>query len=195
MPMTASSSTLDLSGQTIDGRYELLSRLGSGTFGVVYKAIDKHFPENDSAHFCAVKLVSHLGRSPATVRALRREMTLHKCASHHPNVIPLHDTFEVPDYSVFVMDLSPDGDLEDFIVTNGPCTDETTIRTIFLGLLDAVEHMHEEGIYHRDIKPSNILVDKKTLHVYLTDFGVATRDPRYRARCGTTSYMPPGMSG
>lgn len=188
----ASLTTPNLTGAIIDERYELLHRLGAGTFGVVYKAIDKHAPNDDESRFCAVKLVTKTGRSPSHISSLRRETAMHGHVSGHDNIITLREVFDVEDYVVFVMDLSTGGDLDNFIRAKGPSTDEKTVKTIFLGIVDAIVHMHGLGVYHRDLKPSNVLVDPTTLQVRLADFGLASSDVHYRRRCGTQSFMPPG---
>ncbi|KAH9932740.1 kinase-like protein, partial [Epithele typhae] len=182
----------NLIGIVIDDRYAMMSKMGAGSYGVVYKAIDSDCEGDDETRTRAVKVVAKAGRKPAYVHALRREMDLHSRVSAHPNIITLHETFELPDFAVFVMDASSRGDLESWISSSErPCADERVLRTIFTELLDAVAFMHGHGVYHRDIKPANVLIDTDPLHVYLADFGLATEDEQYTRRVGTQSYMPP----
>ncbi|TFK93271.1 kinase-like protein, partial [Polyporus arcularius HHB13444] len=190
--MPASKSTkLNLTGSVIDGRYRLIRILGSGSFGVVYRAIDLRAPIE--ARDRAIKFVSKAGRKDSSIATLRKEMTLHKRVSHLPNVITLHDAYEVADYFVFVMDYCSGGDLGNYLAECGQFTDTEEVKKVILTLLDTVAALHEEGIYHRDLKPHNILISRDRTQVFLADFGLASDISEYEFACGTMAYMPPGM--
>ena len=191
--MSSSSSIPNLSGRTIDNRYELLSRLGSGSWGIVYKALDLTMSPDDESRFCAIKVVHLKGHKTPITSSLKREMVFHGRVASHPNVVTLRDSFINKEHAVFVMDMSSGGDLEEYIAKKGECTDEAELRSIFSQVLDAVVKLHEEKIYHRDLKPANILLEGDSFTPLLADFGLAVDEPRYRSRCGTQAYMPPGM--
>ncbi len=73
--------------------------------------------------------------------------------------------------------------------------DETQARFYFQQLMEALEHMHKQGIGHRDLKPENLLLDSdKNLKV--CDFGLASTQSVAQTIIGTESYMAPEiMSG
>jgi serine/threonine protein kinase len=73
------------------------------------------------------------------------------------------------------------------------CGDHALIRNVFLQLIDAVIHCHENGVFHRDLKPDNIMVFDGGKTVKLADFGLATTDTSSRDYgCGSTIYFSPG---
>ncbi len=180
----------DLAGLVFHKRYQFITMLGSGSYGVVYKAIDLEGPPGDRER--AVKLVSKKDCRPSWCESFRSEMAMHKRASMHPNVITLHDAYEDDRWFVFVMDCCRGGDLATYIKTHGPYRDETKLRNAFLTLVNTVDWLHSRKIYHRDLKPQNILVNEDGTQLFIADFGLASEDPSYVNPCGTPGYMPPG---
>ncbi|KAI0753798.1 kinase-like domain-containing protein [Fomes fomentarius] len=179
----------NLAGVVFHKRYQLTTLLGSGSYGVVYKAVDLEGTPGDRER--AVKLVSKRGRNSSWCESFRSEMAIHKLASEHPNVITLHDAYEDDEWFVFVMDCCGGGDLSTYIETHGPYRDETRLRNAFLTLVDTVDWLHSKKIYHRDLKPHNILVSEDGTQLFVADFGLASEDTAYDQPCGTLGYMPP----
>ncbi len=180
----------DFAGVVFHKRYQFTTLLGSGSYGVVYKAVDLEGTLGDRER--AVKLVSKRGRNSSWCESFRSEMAIHKLASEHPNVITLHDAYEDDEWFVFVMDCCGGGDLATYIQTHGPYRDETKLRNAFLTLVDTVDWLHSRKIYHRDLKPQNILVNEDGTQLFVADFGLASEDNAYDQPCGTPGYMPPG---
>ncbi|ORZ05051.1 kinase-like domain-containing protein [Absidia repens] len=101
-----------------------------------------------------------------------------------------------------VMELCDQGDLFDFVMQDqrvNKVRDECLVKSVFLQILDAVQHMHAQGIYHRDIKLENVLLksdneddDASSFTCKVADFGLATRE-RYSLEfgCGSTTYLAP----
>ena len=181
--------SLDFTGRTIDnGRYQFTQRLGTGTFGAVYRAIDHQAGTWNSPQTMevAIKIMSK------TQSTVDQERTLHRAMSDHPNVVTLHRDFEDEDYVYLVLDYHP-SDLCKLIYDGRFWRNTENIRKIFLQILDAVEACHARGIYHRDLKPSNILCNKEGTKIFLADFGIATTERRsINYKCGTVTYMSPG---
>ncbi|TFK91164.1 kinase-like protein [Polyporus arcularius HHB13444] len=192
--MSFASDTLpNFTGCTLDKRYELTKLLGSGTYGVVYKAIDHSAkPESDS-RFCAVKIIKKKGRSPTEVETVRREVTLHGFVSDHPNVVTLHDCIEDEKYFYIILEYIPGGDLFSQICDKQAyINDDELLRSAFLSLVDAVEACHDAKIAHRDIKPENVLTTADGSKVFLADFGLATTKRMVEEHgVGTSIYMAP----
>ncbi|KAL1675757.1 kinase-like domain-containing protein [Schizophyllum commune] len=194
---TSTRPALDaLSGLAVkNDRYFLKDLLGSGSYGAVYKALDL-LSAKERPKFYAVKC--QVKADPTSRRALyqRRESTLHAIVSVHPNIVTLRETVETPDYLFLVMDLCDGHDLFAAIESKAFVGRTELIQDGYAQILDAVAFCHKNGIYHRDLKPENILVSLDLRRLYLTDFGLATRDPdSVTIGCGSGYYMSPECLG
>lgn len=181
------------------GRYltptlQLVDILGTGAYGVVYSAIDR----KDNVQY-AVKCLSKFNAdgTPLDRRQLSfqtREIRLHYLASGHPNVVSMLKIIDNPDCIYVILEYCPEGDLFYNITECGQYVGKDELaKSVFLQILDAVEHCHRLGIYHRDLKPENILVSNRGETVKLADFGLATSSERSEDYgCGSTFYMSPG---
>ncbi|GAA4809568.1 serine/threonine-protein kinase [Streptomyces ziwulingensis] len=157
-------------GRVIAGRYLLLSRLGRGGMGVVWRAADELLGRE-----VAVKeLPLDYSLSAAEARR-RRERILREARAvaglSHPNIIVVHDVVEHDERPYMVMELVDGGSLADHVARHGP-VDAAAAARIGVALLGALRTAHEAGVLHRDVKPSNVLVAGDG-RVVLTDFGVA----------------------
>jgi serine/threonine protein kinase len=160
---------------------------------VVYTAVDR----NGTRY--AVKTLSKYNAdgSPLDRRQIafqQRELRLHYLASAHPNVVSMLKIVDDPDCTYVVLEYCPEGDLFYNITERGQYVGKDDLaKSVFLQILDAVEHCHTLGIYHRDLKPENILVSNQGATVKLADFGLATSTDRSEDYgCGSTFYMSPG---
>lgn len=181
-------------GTLIDnGALELVEILGFGGYGIVYRAIDT-YSSNPVSY--AVKCLPHSRkRNASRQRQLHlREITLHKLASAHPNVVTLHRVIEDYQYTFIVMDYCEDGDLFTQILHHRRYLgNNLLIKEVFLQLLDAVEYCHSLNIYHRDLKPENVLCFDGGLRLAITDFGLATTETMSTEfRTGSVYHMSPG---
>ena len=189
----------DLSGRIVnDGQYQLLQPLGSGGYGVVYKAIDLEFSFSSSSSKTspklAIKVLSKEDMSSSAAKRVRREVAFHHKMSRHPNVVAMHDAFEDEDYVYIVLDYCPGGDLFGKVVDEKLYFRRDALaKSVFVQILDAVEACHQKQIYHRDLKPENILVNEDGTRIYLSDFGLATKTQVSEVfGCGSSYYMSPG---
>jgi len=165
-----------------------------GAYGVVYSAVNTK--TNDTSY--AVKYIckyntqgTRLSRRQMNRRL--REISLHCKASTHPNIIPIFKVIDDYDGIYVVMEYCPESDLFWNICHRGRYVgNDQLCKTVFLQILDAVEHCHNIGIYHRDLKPENILVAHHGWTVKLTDFGLATAgETSSDFGCGSERYMSP----
>ena len=171
------------------GPYELLSEIGRGGMGVVYKARQ---PALDRVVAVKMILGSHLA-SPEHVRRFHTEARA-AARLHHSNIVPIHEVGQLHGQHYFAMEYV-DGESLAQRLARGPLDLRTAVR-ILADVARAVDHLHREGIVHRDLKPSNILLDREG-HPYVTDFGLAkVFEPGSQATttgviAGTPSYMSP----
>ncbi|XXG94780.1 hypothetical protein Hte_001038 [Hypoxylon texense] len=180
-------------GKFLGDSLRLIDIIGTGAYGVVYRAVDV----KTGTQF-AVKTLSKFNAdgTPLDRRQIafqHRELRLHYLASAHPNVVHMHKIVDDPDCIYVILEYCPEGDLFLNITERGQYVGKDELaRSVFLQILDAVEHCHNLGIYHRDLKPENILVSNRGDTVKLADFGLATSSDRSEDYgCGSTFYMSP----
>ena len=178
----------DRLGHILLDRIQLREVLGVGAYGVVYKAIDLQ-----SGSYYAVKALTKHGLDSRQRKFQQREIQLHQRASGHPNVLSMLKILDDYDCTYVILEYCPDGDLFVNITEQMRYSgNDLLAKSIFLQILDAVEHCHSQRIFHRDLKPENILVSDDGLTVKLADFGLATTDHvSFDFGCGSTFYMSP----
>ncbi|OMP85356.1 Serine/threonine-protein kinase ksp1 [Diplodia seriata] len=178
-------------GAVLDGRFETLSALNHGSFGMVFMAKDLHTGENVAVK-CLTKTSDANGCPVAfAVDDRSEELSIHRSLSSHPNIVNLIHTFETEHHVYLVLELCPNGDLYEAIrLGRGPLETEH-VRDFMLQLISAVEFMHSKNIYHRDVKPENIFLTQDG-NMKLGDFGLATTDEwSYESAVGSDRYMAP----
>lgn len=161
---------------------ELISVIGSGSYGVVY--LGRYVYTADK--YYAVKCLLD---NPIT----RNEIEVHSTLSGHPNILPLEKVIEERNHIFIIMEYATHGDLFSNITQSESIMGKTkVIRHLFLQLLDAVQHCHMNMIAHRDLKPENILLFPNH-RVKLADFGLATSQLYSKEFCcGSSFYFSPG---
>ncbi len=187
------------SGQTF-GDYALISPLGQGGMGVVYKARQK-----SANRLVALKIIRPDRMSSMTEVTQRRMVDRFRAEAHaaarlqHDNLVTVYDVGEIDGCHYFSMQYVEGGCLSDQI---SECSlDSRQAATFLEPVCRAVHAAHEEGILHRDIKPANILIEDGTLRPRIADFGLAKLQnedqelTRSGEAMGTPSYMPPEQFG
>jgi len=146
--------------------YEILSRLGSGAFGTVWRARDLSLERE-----VALKaLHPAIARDGKAVRAFWREAKL-AAQLAHPAIVPIYDWDSSGDLSWYTMELAEEGSVASLVQRSGP-RQLAEIATQVEHVLDGLIVAHANGILHRDLKPENILIDR--YHSWrITDFGIA----------------------
>jgi serine/threonine-protein kinase len=176
------------------GKYRILSVLGKGGMGIVYKGLDP-----DIEREVAVKTI-RLDTSPdgpVKEEMLGRVMREAKAAGRltHPNIITIYDVMRERDLTFIVMQYVAGQTLQ-AMIESGKIFSPQEVLGLLKPVSEAVDYAHENGIVHRDIKPANILIDMAG-KPYLADFGVARLETSTMTGPGTTigtlSYMSPEL--
>ena len=150
------------------GSYEVVSGIGAGGMGEVYRAHDTVLNRD-----VALKLVHpDFCHHPDSLTRLRREARA-LAALNHPNVATLHELAEFGDSCGLVMELVSGETLADLVRRRRPPVAEAL--RLAAQIAGALEAAHERGITHRDLKPANIKITTEGV-VKVLDFGLAKAD-------------------
>jgi serine/threonine-protein kinase len=184
----------DLTGNLIDGRYQLLRQMDAGGMATIYEAIDTRLDRR-----VAVKIMhAHLAQDEQFVERFIREAKA-AAALSHPNIVAVQDQgwnqSGIP--AVFiVMELVDGHTLREYLNERGKIAVADGIKFL-LPVLSALGAAHRLGIVHRDVKPENILVSKEG-RIKITDFGLAkgamigsTMTAESSVILGSVSYLSP----
>ena len=169
---------------SLDQRYQILEKLGSGSFATVYRARDVELGRE-----VAVKqLHQQYLEDPRQLARYWLEAQL-LASLHHPNIVTIFDVDR--DRGWLILELMQSNLAER---THGQPMDLRALRATLAHTLRALKYLHEQGIIHGDIKPSNMMIDSRK-RVKLGDFGLARRasDEDGSLLKGATRYMAPEM--
>jgi len=173
-------------GQRV-GRFELLSEIGRGGFGIVYEARDRELGR--SVAFKAVRPGRAL-RGGGGELLLREAEAIARLS--HPNLVTLHDVGRCEQGPYLVLELLRGMTLGERL-RGGPLPLAEALR-VGVEVARGLAHAHAEGVTHRDLKPSNVFLCEEG-HVKVLDFGMAHAFGRERTLGGTPAYMAPEQWG
>ncbi|KAH0543520.1 hypothetical protein FGG08_002188 [Glutinoglossum americanum] len=170
-------------------QYTLGDQLGQGHFATVYLCVEKSTGERYAVKvFTQRKGVDERTRNESLQQEIAVLMSL-----GHPNLLCLKDTFAEENRVYLVLELAPEGELFNWIISHNKLTEDET-RHVFIQLFHGLKYLHDRDIVHRDIKPENILMVNSSLAVKIADFGLAKiigEDSFTTTLCGTPSYVAP----
>lgn len=157
---------MELIGRILDGRYEIIEKVGEGGMACVYKARD-----NILNRYVAVKILKdEFSKDEIFVKRFRAEAQS-AASLIHPNIVSVFDVGEDKGISYIVMELLESKTLKDYIEAKGPLSSEITLK-IAAQIASALEAAHKAHVVHRDIKPQNIILNQN-LVAKVADFGIA----------------------
>lgn len=173
------------------GRYKIISEIGQGAMGVVYKAVD---PIIDRT--VAIKTINlNLSRQELEEYEARFQQEIKAAGRlNHPNIVTIYDVGKTESVAYMAMEFLEGNELKDMIASgNLPSSDQ--VVDIIAQVADGLWFAHQQDIVHRDVKPSNIMVMKGGI-AKITDFGIA-RLPNSAVKTmtglilGSPRYMSP----
>ena len=184
----------DLTGELIDGRYQLIRQMAAGGMATIYEALDTRLDRK-----VAVKVMHpHLAQDEQFVERFIREARA-SAALSHPNIVSVQDQGwnQHGSPAVFlVMELVEGHTLREYLNEQGALSVDAGIKFL-LPVLSALAAAHKMGIVHRDIKPDNILISKEG-RIKIADFGLAkgpllgtTMTAESSIVLGSVSYLSP----
>lgn len=181
-------------GHILNDRFVTLAPLNHGSFGMVFTATDK-LTGAEVAIKCITKAdaVKDHTPCPAAIATDERseELEIHSRLSLHPHIVNLIHHFETAAHQYMVLELCNNGDLYEAIRTGRGPLETEHVRDFMLELVNAIEHLHVNGVYHRDIKPENIFLTADGA-MKLGDFGLATTETwSTEFAVGSDRYMAP----
>jgi DNA-directed RNA polymerase subunit RPC12/RpoP len=181
------------------GKYVLVSELGRGGAGVVWKSWQK-----DLNKIVALKILSHESQTGAGIETpygdaedIKRFYNEIRAAADlaHENIVPILDFGIEQNHFYYAMKYIEGTTVDTLACSSKRPSTEQSLKIIHDVCL-ALGYAHKKGIFHRDVKPSNIIVDKSG-KPWIMDFGLAKiahmGDPAYvkGVIMGTPYYMPP----
>jgi predicted Ser/Thr protein kinase len=176
-----------LPGTLLGGRYRILTLLGRGGMGEVYRAMDLALGQSVALKF----LPEEAARNQRLLERFHGEVRVARVVSH-PNVCRVYDIGQVDGMPFISMEYVDGEDLASLLTRIGRLPADKAVETarkLCAGLAAA----HDRGVIHRDLKPQNIMINKRG-EVVIMDFGLAAIAGELtgaEARNGTPAYMSP----
>ena len=176
---------MGLTSGTKLGPYEILSPLGAGGMGEVYRAKDTRLDR-----IVAVKILpNHLSDNPEAKQRFDREARAIS-SLNHPNICTLHDVGHQDGVDFLVMEFLEGETLADRL-RKGPLSTELVLK-YGIEICEGLERAHKSGVVHRDLKPGNIMLTKQGAK--LMDFGLAKAAPSGATLASSLTMTGPGPS-
>ncbi|XP_020587882.1 cyclin-dependent kinase F-4-like isoform X2 [Phalaenopsis equestris] len=165
-------------------RYLVIKEVGYGTFGNVWRAVNK-----ESGEIVAIKKMKRKYYCWEECMNLREVKALRKM--NHPNIVKLKEVIREDDVLYFIFEYM-DCNLYQFIKDRDEPFSESKIRNWCFQVFQALAYMHQQGYFHRDLKPENLLVSEDLIKV--ADFGLAreiSSRPPFTEYVSTRWYRAP----
>jgi hypothetical protein len=182
-------------GYMLQNRYRIVSLLGQGGMGAVYRAWDTRL----NIPVALKEMVPQPGLDAATLVELRRQFQQEAtilARMTHAHLVRVTDFFEEASNAYLVMDFVEGRSLADLIKQDGALS-EKDVLTWADQLLSALDYCHDQGVLHRDIKPQNVII-RSDGEAVLVDFGLvklwdpsAPQTRTVMRGMGTPEYAPP----
>ncbi len=170
--------------------YKIVSLLGEGGMGVVYKAFDVKLER-----FAALKIINLNTTTFSRLMERFRREARNQARLNHPNIVSVYGFVEDRDIAGIAMEYVEGETIEHILKKEGRLTTIHALE-IISQVLDGIEYAHTQGFIHRDLKPSNIIIDLNG-NAKIMDFGISKSIDeiesitQHQSRPGTLMYMSP----
>ena len=186
-------------GQIVAGRYRIVTLLGQGGMGAVYRAWDLRLDMPVALKELLVEPRMSLVEVAQLREQFQREAAVLACLNH-PNLVRVIDYLEEENNSYLVMEFVAGHSLSDLIEQRGALPEDEVLWWAYQ-LLDALAYCHAQNVLHRDVKPGNVIICADGRAV-LVDFGLLKRwdpgNPKTQTvirSMATLEYAPPEQYG
>lgn len=173
------------------GRYEIVSELGRGAMGIVYRAHDTRIARDVAIK--TIKLADQV--APDEMQGLRERLFREAQSAgrlSHPGIVTIYDIAEENGIAYITMEFVEGRTLEE-LMNAGEAGDLKAVAQLVDQMAGSLDYAHARQIVHRDAKPSNILVTPDG-HTKITDFGIARITSSQMTQTGTVMGTPSYMS-
>ena len=173
------------------GRYEIVSELGRGAMGIVYRAHDTRIARDVAIK--TIKLADQV--APDEMQELRERLFREAQSAgrlSHPGIVTIYDIAEENGIAYITMEFVEGRTLEE-LMNSGEVGDLKAVAQLVDQMAGSLDYAHARQIVHRDAKPSNILVTPDG-HTKITDFGIARITSSQMTQTGTVMGTPSYMS-
>ena len=173
------------------GRYEIVSELGRGAMGIVYRAHDTRIARDVAIK--TIKLADQV--APDEMQGLRERLFREAQSAgrlSHPGIVTIYDIAEENGIAYITMEFVEGRTLEE-LMNDGEVGDLKAVAQLVDQMARSLDYAHARQIVHRDAKPSNILVTPDG-HTKITDFGIARITSSQMTQTGTVMGTPSYMS-
>ena len=154
-------------GDILDGKYQVIKKLGQGGMGAVYRVIDD---TTDVEYAVKIVLPEYI-EDPAALKELRSELAKAQSFTHQ-NLLSYKFFADTGAIKYIVMELVDGEDLEEYRLRKGGKLQEAEAKKIASQILNGLNYFHDKGLVHLDLKPQNIMVSKSG-EVKITDYGIS----------------------
>ena len=189
--MTERDALRDRVERAVGTLFEIEDEIGRGGMAVVYRARDVRLHRKVALKVLPPELAF---RAEVKSRFLREAQMAAQLS--HPNIVPIYTVDEIDGVVFFSMGLV-EGETLAQLLAREPRPPIPMVRALLREVADALAYAHARHVVHRDVKPDNILVDGRTGHALVSDFGIARAaegDARLTVTgvaVGTPAYMSP----
>ncbi len=178
--------------QSVQKNYYVLNKLGNGSFGTVFKVVNKKTGQIRAMKVIKKESVQYQDDDKKFLKEIEILRSL-----DHMNIIKIFEYFEDELNYFLITEHISGGELLDFVIKM-PSFNENNIKQIMNQIMYAVSYLHKNSITHRDLKPENILIDDTSKMDYLSlkiiDFGTSnffTKNKNLKLKVGSPYYIAP----
>src|SRR5882757_696777 len=168
------------------GKYPLLSMIGRGAMGVVYRSFDPHIRRPIALKTIRRDLLEDDGAEAFAARFRNEAQAAGRLL--HPGIVAVYEYGEDEEFAFIAMEYVEGSSLRQYFERKVRF-EERDVVSVMAQLLDALQYAHEQGVWHRDIKPANIIIMNNG-RIKVADFGIARVESSTLTQVGVVMGTP-----